>query len=167
MTEKPLDPILSPRPQKAAIGRKADLIAALLAGTGAIFSSLASIWFFSGFAENDTRLEHLSSAFFLTLLLFAFAILPFGITARFAFLAYRQSVKKTHLVWTLILMLPWIGLGGLSIMHTPLPVWCGLLMTLGAVLLSLWAVVSLILERNVSLSNTLSSQLNEMPDDRI
>lgn len=58
-------------------------------------------------------------------------------------------------------MLPWILLGSLAISHTPLPLWCGLIMVLLASLLSLWAFVSLILDWNDVPVKTLTSQTDE------
>jgi len=164
MTEETLDPICQPEAPSKPIGRKADLIAALAAGLGAGVSILAAIWFFLGFAENDSRPEHLTSAFFLTLLLFAFAIIPFSLVSHFAYSAYGQNAKRPHLLWTLFLMLPWVGLGALTMTHTPLPVWCGLIIAILAGLLCLWAVISMIFDRKERPSNTAISQQNEMPD---
>ena len=164
MTEETLNPIFKPETPIKPIGRKADLIAAWMAGTGASGSILAAIWFFLGFAENDSRLEHLTSAFVLTILLFAFVIIPFSLVSRFAYAAYRKRAKRTHLLWTLFLMIPWIGLGALTVTHTPLPIWCGLIIAGLAGLLCLWAVVSMILDRKVVSANTAISQQNEMPE---
>ena len=175
MTDETLTPIAS---QPAAsqvetsqpIGRQADILAAMTAVLGAVFSVLGALWFFAGFAENDTRPEHLASAFVLTLLLFAFAIIPFALTAGFARHAYRNGTKRAHLLWTLLLMLPWVALGSLAISHTPLPIWCGLIMVTLAGLLSLWAMISLILDRNTRDTppeNTVASHINEVPDPSI
>ena len=165
MTEEALDPIFKPETAIKSIGRKADLMAALMAGIGAGGSILAAIWFFLGFAENDTRLEHLSSAFVLTLLLFAFAIIPFGFVSRFAYSAYRRSAKRAHLLWTMFLMLPWVGLGALTVTHTPLPIWCGVVIAGLAGLLCLWAGISIVLDRKTVSPNTSISQQNEMSDN--
>ena len=165
MTEETLDPIFNPKPSAPSAGRKADLIAALIAGTGAGLSLLTAGWFFFGFAENDKRLEHLTSAFVLTLLLFAFVVIPFSLVSGFAWSAYRQNAKRQHLRWTLFLMLPWIGLGALTITHTPLPIWCGLIVAGLAGLLCLWALISMVLDRKVEPSNTTISQQNEMSDN--
>ena len=146
MTEETLTPILKSDAPAKPIGRSVDCIAALIAGLGAGLSGLGAVWFFLGFAENDTRLEHLTSALVLTLVLFAFAIIPFAFVTRFAWNAYRYTAKRPQLLWTLFLMLPWVGLGTLSISHTPLPLWCGIIMTGLALLLSLWALISLILD---------------------
>lgn len=165
MTEETLDPICQPEAPIKPIGRKADLIAALAAGIGVSGSLLAAIWFFLGFAENDSRLEHLTSAFLLTLLLFAFAIIPFSLVSRFAYAAYHQNAKRPHLLWTLCLMLPWVGLGTLTITHTPLPIWCGIIIAILATLLCLWAGISMILDWKADKPNTATSQQNEMPDE--
>ena len=164
MTEETLTPIFKSDAPIKPIGGRVDLIAALMAGIGASGSTLAAIWFFFGFAENDSRLEHLTSAFVLTLLLFAFAIIPFSLVSRFAYSAYREGAKRTHLLWTLFLMIPWIGLGALTVTHTPLPIWCGLSIAGLAGLLCLWAVLSMILDRKAVSTNTAISQQNEMPE---
>lgn len=163
MTENTVAPIIETKRVSIPFGRRADLLAATLAGIGALLSIAGALWFFLGFAENDTRPEHLVSALALTLILFAFAIIPFVCVAAIARRAHRYGTKRAHLFWTLLLMLPWIGLGWLAISFTPLPLWCGLLMTGLAALLSLWAFVSLILDWNAKPLNTLGSQQNEMP----
>ena len=164
MTDESVIPIIPDEDISAPLGRRADLLAALLAGIAASLSIIGAFWFFLGFAENDTRPEHLASAFVLTLILFAFAIIPFACVAYFARAAHRGGTKRAHLFWTLFLMLPWVGLGVIAVSHTPLPVWCGLIMAGLAGLLSLWALVSLVLDWNVKPANTLPSQQNEMPN---
>lgn len=164
MTEETLNPIFKTEGPAKPLGRKADVLAAGLAAIGAGLSCIAAIWFFLGFAENDTRLEHLTSAFVLTILLFAFAVIPFTLVSRLAWLAYRRGPKRAHLLWTLFLMLPWVGLGILTMTHTPLPLWCGLISTALAVILSLWALISLELDRRSPHPNTMRSQQNEVPD---
>ena len=62
-------------------------------------------------------------------------------------------------------MLPWIGLGALTITHTPLPIWCGLIVAGLAGLLCLWALISMVLDRKVEPYNTTISQQNEMSDN--
>jgi len=62
MTDDTLKPISLPVVNKTAVGRRADILAGSLSVLGALLSSLAAIWFFAGFAENDTRPEHLASA---------------------------------------------------------------------------------------------------------
>jgi len=146
------------------MGRKADVLAMIFAGLGAALSFVLAVWFFLGFAENDTRPEHLVSAIFLTCLLFIFAIGPFTIVTEFARRAYRDGTKRSSLLWTLFLMLPWFGLGLLSVSHTPLPIWCGLTLAGLAGVLSLWALISLLLDWNDQTANTVVSQQNEMSD---
>ena len=165
MTDETLDPIYQTAvPAAKPAGRRADLLAALVAGIGSGLSTLTAIWFFIGFAENDTRLEHLTSAFVLTCGLFAFAIIPFSLVCRFAWAAYRDSAARAHLLWALFLMLPWVGLGVLTITHTPLPIWSGYIIAGLALILSVWALISLILERKTAPLNTSISHQNEMQD---
>ena len=164
MTEDTIKPIIQIKTISARLGRRADILAALLAGLGAGLSALTALWFFFGFAENDTRPEHLASAFALTLILFAFAIIPFACVAHFARRAYRMGTNRPHLLWTLFLMLPWVGLGVIAVSHTPLPVFWGIIITALAALLALWALVSALLDWNSSPANTLLSQQNEMSD---
>jgi hypothetical protein len=156
------DFIIKPVAQRAKksnpIGRRADKVAMFIAALGAISSILAAVWFFSGFAENDSRPEHLASAVGLTLGLFAFAIIPFLLVAAFARRAYLKGPRRAHMLWTLLLMLPWGVLGSLAISYTPLPVWCGVLIVGLAILLSFWAVMSLVLESQNSEVDTEMSQ---------
>lgn len=165
------DSVISPVAQRVEtsppLGRRADWLAMLIAGLGAILSIISAVWFFAGFTENDTRPEHLASALVLTLGLFAFAILPFAVVADFARRAYRKGTRRAHLLWTLFLMLPWVLLGSLAISYTPLPIWCGLIITGLVVLLCIWAVISLILDRRPPSFDTEMSQQNEMSDDSL
>jgi len=164
MTEDRVMPIVKGEEVSAPLGRRADMLAALLAGCGTTISIIGASWFFLGFAENDTRPEHLTSALVLTVILFAFAIVPFLCVFQFARRAHRHGTKRAHLLWTVFLMLPWVGLGAIAVSHTPLPIWCGLIIAGLAALLTLWAIVSLVLDWNVTPENTLHSQQNEMPD---
>lgn len=161
MNEDRVLPIITPKP--APLGRRADQLAMWLAGLGAVLSIIGAIWFFLGFAENDTRLEHLTSALVLTLGLFAFAIVPFGCTFALARRAYARGTTRAHLLWTLFLMLPWIALGFITAAFTPLPLYVGVIMAVLATLLSLWAGVSLVLDWKAKPVNTLSSQQDEVP----
>jgi len=160
MTEETLAPIVQIETPEKPTGRQADLLATVLAGTGTALAILGAFWFFLGFFENDKRPEHLTSAFVLTLGLFAFSIIPFALVTRFAWQAYRRAVTRAYLFWTIFLMVPWIGLGVLTISHTPLPLWCGLIAVSLASLLVIWAIISLILDRKTS--NTPISRQNEM-----
>lgn len=142
MNEDVIQSVNARETSSSGIGRPADLIATLLATLGTILSVIAAIWFFVGFAENDTRPEHLVSVFILTLGLFILAIIPFALVAEFARRAYRKGGRVAHYLWTLFLMLPWVVLGALSITYTPLPVWVGFTAIALAKLLSVWALVS-------------------------
>lgn len=166
MSDSSLDPIVTPDTFEAAQGRPADLCATLIAACGVILSVAGAIWFFAGFAENDTRPEHLTSAFILTFGLFILAIAPLAIIAEFARRAYRQGGKQAHYLWTLFLMLPWVILGSLSISQTPLPRWAGYIAIFLSASLMLWALTSMILDRRVarpSFTQTLS-QIEETDD---
>ncbi len=158
-----------PAPASAPSGRKADLIAMTLASLGALLAISAAIWFFLGFAENDKRVEHLTSAFVLTLALFAFAVGPFALVAVFAKRAYKTGATRADLLWTLFLMLPWLGLGTIAATHTPLPLWYGVLIAVLAALLTLWALVSYCIDwipspktRTAEPTDTAPSQENEV-----
>ena len=165
MNEDRLLPIATPKTSPtAALGRRADQLAMCLAGLGAVLSIVAAIWFFLGFAENDTRPEHLTSALVLTLGLFAFAIVPFACVAGLARRAYVRGAKRAHLLWTLFLMLPWILLGLITASFTPLPLFVGFIIAGLAALLSLWASVSLVLDWNATPSKTMPSQQDDMSD---
>ncbi|WP_427453509.1 hypothetical protein [Litorimonas sp. WD9-15] len=142
MTDDAIKPVTPSESLPRVVGRPADLIATLLATLGTILSVIAAIWFFAGFAENDTRPEHLVSVFILTLGLFVLAIVPFAVVAEFARRAYRTGGRLAHYLWTLFLMLPWVVLGALSVTYTPLPVWVGFTAIGLATLLSVWALVS-------------------------
>lgn len=146
MTEDPIQPVEIETVAHVAKGRPADLLATMIAALGTILSVIGAIWFFAGFAENDTRPEHLVSAFVLTVGLFILAIAPFASVAGFARRAYRVGGRRAHYLWTLFLMVPWVGLGILSLTYTPLPVWAGLIATALSVLLVVWASVSLIID---------------------
>lgn len=159
MSDIPLDPIVRSDDPQSAQGRPADLWATLISTCGVILSVAGAIWFFAGFAENDTRPEHLASAFILTFGLFILAIAPFAIIAEFARRAYRQGGKQAHYLWTLFLMLPWLVLGTLSISQTPLPRWAGYIAILLSTSLILWALISILLNRRAnrpSLTQTLN-----------
>jgi hypothetical protein len=143
-------PHAAPRLVAKPSGRLADLIAASLAGLGAALSLIVAAWFFLGFAENDTRPEHLASALVLTTGLFSFAISPFAISAYLAWRAHRSGATRRGLFWVLFLMLPWIALGAVAATLTPLPIWSGVLMASLATILSLWAITSIILDWRLS-----------------
>jgi hypothetical protein len=148
MTEERLSSIARDETPPTPTGRPADLVAFGLASMAGLLSLAAALWFFFGFAENDTRPEHLTSAFVLTCLLFSFAFIPFALVAKFAWRAHKTGSFRRDLLWTFFLMLPWLALGILAVIYTPLPAWSGLIMTIFAGLLTLWALISLVLDWN-------------------
>lgn len=147
MSHETISPIRATVKTVTAVGRPADRLAMILAAIGAGLSVITAIWFFLGFAENDTRPEHLTSALIFTILLFSFAVAPFALVAHFARRAFQLGSRPSDLYWTIFLMLPWTLLGGISIAHTPLPIWSGFIVMILSALLTIWAVVSLILDR--------------------
>lgn len=139
-----MDTPLLTRP--APRGRPADRIAAGVAALALVLSVAATVWFFLGFVENDPEWRASSSALLLSLGLGAFAIIPSAVAARMAWTAWQTGFQVRHGLWTLVLWLPWLGLGVL-LARSPLPAWAGAAASVLALLLCLWAAVSLWLER--------------------
>ena len=158
MSEETITPIVTREAAIPPVGRPADRLAMILAGFGAALSIVAAIWFFAGFAENDTRPEHLASALILTLGLFAFAIIPFLLVTYMARKAFLTGTKRSHLLWTVFLMAPWLILGAIAVSHTPLPIWSGLIVAVLAGLLTIWALISLFMDRKSGSLDTEKSQ---------
>ena len=167
MLDEPVRP-LHIRETQAPKGRRADLIACMVAGTGAACALIIAIWFFLGFAENDTRPEHLFSALIFTIGVFGLAIIPFSLVSRMTFIAYKKGGKVRYYFWTLFLITPWLALGILSIIFTPLPFWFGgIFVSLSAILI-FWAIMSAMVDRKLT-SSTLTQTLDkiEMTDGEI
>jgi len=57
MTEERLSPIARDVAPSTPTGRPADLVAFGLASLAVLLALSAALWFFFGFAENDTRLS--------------------------------------------------------------------------------------------------------------
>lgn len=131
----------------AAQGRPVDRLIARLAALGGLASLATTLWFFVGFAETDPGFAPASSAFLLSALLGAFAIIPCAMIMRLSWSAWRKGFRLSYGVWTLFLSLPWIGLALVAGRSDWMP--GGL--TFGplfiAVPMALWATASLILER--------------------
>jgi len=117
-----------------------------LAGIGLTASILVTLWFFAGFAETDPAFAPASSAFLLSILLGSFAIIPCAVILRLAWQAWRDGFRVSHGVWTLFLMLPWIGFAVIAAQSEWLPI--GL--TFGPLVIAMptlvWASASIILE---------------------
>ncbi len=157
MSDDPIQSLLSPDAPTPK-GRRADLLACILAALGAVTALIIALWFFFGFAENDTRPEHLFSVLIFTLGIFGLAIVPFATISRLAFITYKMGGKLAFYLWTIFLTLPWLGLGFLSLVFTPLPFWVGGLAVLLSILLALWALTSIILDfvlKNKDVTQTL------------
>ncbi|WP_284390227.1 hypothetical protein [Algimonas ampicilliniresistens] len=138
------EPIIKRPP---AQGRPVDRIVAGLAAIWLFCAVAATLWFFLGFYETDPGFSAASSAALLSLGLGAFAIIPGAVILRLAWTAWRYGFRPVHGLWTLVLALPWIGL---SLMARPsewMPIWLTIFPLLLATPISLWAIVSIILER--------------------
>ena len=91
MSDDPIQSLLSPDAPTPK-GRRADLLACILAALGAVTALIIALWFFFGFAENDTRPEHLFSVLIFTLGIFGLAIVPFATISRLAFITYKTAL---------------------------------------------------------------------------
>lgn len=131
----------------AAQGRPVDRLIAGLATLGLLASVVTTLWFFLGFAETDPGFTPVSSAFLLSLLLGAFAIIPCALTMRFAWTAWRTGFRLSHGAWSLFLTLPWTGLALVATRSDWMPGWLSLAPLLVAVPTGLWAMTSIVLDR--------------------
>ncbi len=127
-------------------GRLADKLAAIIAVTALGVSILLSGLFFAGFVVNDYHIFAITSALGLSLFLGAFAIGPLLIITILARKAYRDGGQIKLYLWVLFLILPWLTLSILGLTHTALPIWMSLAAVLFAASLTLWGVVSCLLE---------------------
>jgi len=127
-------------------GRLADKIAAIIAATALGLSILLSGLFFAGFVANDYHIFAITSALALSVFLGGFAIVPMAIIMGLARKAYRNGGYAALYLWVLFLVLPWLALSILCLIFTPLPVWMSALVVLFAATLTVWGMISLILE---------------------
>ena len=134
------EPIL----HRGSRGRPVDGWAVAIAALALALSIAGTLWFLSGFIETDPEFRAASSAFLLSVGLGGFAIIPSAVVMRLTWTAHKDGFRPALGWWTFLLMLPWIGLGGLWILRTPLPRWAGWTAVLLASLLCLWAALSLI-----------------------
>lgn len=138
------DPIIA---QSAAHGRPVDRLIAGVAALGLVASVATTLWFFLGFAETDPGFAPASSALLLSLLLGAFAIIPCAVIMRLAWRAWRRGFHVSHGLWSLFLILPWIGLALAAAGSDWMPTWLTLVPLLIAIPTGLWAITSIILDR--------------------
>ena len=138
------DPILT---RAAPQGRPVDRLIAIISAIGLGLSIAATLWFFLGFFETDPQFAPASSAFLLSLLLGGFAIIPCAIILRLSWTAWRTGFRLSHGFWTLFLMAPWIGFAAVAGGSAWMPFWLTLAPLLIAIPATLWATISLILER--------------------
>jgi hypothetical protein len=137
------DPIIA---RAAAQGRPVDRFVAGLAALGLVASLAATMWFFIGFAETDPGFAPASSAFLLSLLLGAFAIIPCAVILRLAWTAWRTGFRLSYGIWTLFLILPWVGLALIAGQSDWMPGWLTLGPLLFAIPTGFWAIASITLE---------------------
>jgi len=133
-------------PAPANKGRLADKIAAIIAATALGLSILLSGLFFAGFVANDYHILAITSALALSLFLGGFAIIPMAIIIILARRAYRKGGYAVLYLWVLFLIIPWLILSILCLIFTPLPVWMSMSAVLFALVLTIWGMISFILE---------------------
>lgn len=127
-------------------GRRADKAAGIIS----LIAMGAALWlaslFFAGFVANDYHAFAVISSFALSVFLAAYAVIPLGLLTVFARRAYKDGGTAKLYGWCLLLIIPWVALGILCLLFTPLPVWIGVSTVMCGVVLLLWAAVSLCLE---------------------
>lgn len=133
-------------PNASAQGHPIDRLIAGLAALGGLASFAATLWFFIGFAETDPGFAPASSAFLLSALLGAFAIIPCAVIMRLAWRAWRTGFRLHHGVWTVFLTLPWIGLAVIARQSDWVPGALSYGPLLIAVPTALWAIASIMME---------------------
>ncbi|GHA86769.1 hypothetical protein GCM10009069_07500 [Algimonas arctica] len=136
------DPLIT---RSAAQGRPVDRMIAGLATLGFIASLATKLWFFIGFAETDPGFSPASSAFLLSFMLGAFAIIPCAFIARLAWTAWRTGFVLSYGVWSLLLSLPWVGLALIASRSDWMPGWLSVGPLLIALPTACWAIASIIL----------------------
>lgn len=154
MDNEPLRPIASDRmtsdqlsrsAHRTAKGRPADILAAGLAALACLLSTLTALLFFSGFAETDSALPGLASAFVFAFILMLFAAVPTALICRIAYKAWISGLGLKHALWAIALVLPWAALSILLVMQTPLPLYMSGTALILSGLLLFWSGVSAIL----------------------
>lgn len=137
-------------------GRPVDRLIVAWALFGLALACLATLWFFAGFVETDPDFAPASSAFLLSLLLGAFAILPCALIWTLARRAYLDGFQLSQGLWSLFLILPWFGLASLSLPSVWMPIWLSLIPAIIGLPIAAWAITSLILELHVRLKRNKS-----------
>lgn len=129
------------------VGRPADRIIAGWAAGGLLISVVATLWFWVGFHETDPGFSASSSAFLLSALLGAFAIVPCAIIMRLGWSGWRHGFRVRYGLWALFLFLPWIGFAVIAFRSDWLPELLSVAALLIAFPIILWSVASLWLEQ--------------------
>ncbi len=148
MTEQLKPVAVNDHRPRVAKGRLADKVAAIIAMLASGLAVIGSVIFFAGFVANDNHLAAVVSAFSFTALLGAFAIVPPLLIARIAWRAHKQGGgARRGAAFSLLLALPWVILSALLLAYTPLPIWISGLAFIISILLTIWAVAGLFLEK--------------------
>ena len=138
----PINETAKPR-RSAARGTLADLLACIISGAAALTALTYSALFFSRFLENDSHFWGIVSAFLLCFGVGAFGYVPAAINSLIAWRAHKNGASKVGLIWSLILLLPWLGLAAVLVFISDMPKIYSLPLFLTAALLTAWALISL------------------------
>ena len=123
-------------------GTFADLLAGIISALVAVIAFGYSVLFFTRFLENDSHLWGIISAFILCFGVGAFGFVPAGLNAIIALKAYKQGTNVKHMIWALLLIVPWFLLSLILVFISDLPKIYAIPVFLTATLLLFWALVS-------------------------
>lgn len=139
----PINETAKPR-RSAARGTLADSLACIISGAAALVALTYSALFFSRFLENDSHLWGVISAFLLCFGVGAFGYIPAALNSLLAWKAHKNGANKTGLLWSLLLIVPWLGLALTLVFVSDMPKIYSLPSLITAALLAAWALISLL-----------------------
>ncbi len=99
----------------------------------------ASAYAFAGFAENDTGIMHLLSAFALCFGIGGLVFVPMGLIASYAKRAIRVPLSRLRAVVVILLVLPWIPFCYYLLALGELPKIAAIIGMISSLLVALWA----------------------------
>ena len=123
-------------------GTLADLLAGIISALVAVIAFGYSVLFFTRFLENDSHLWGIISAFMLCFGVGAFGFVPAGLNAIIAVKAFKKGTNVKHMMWALMLILPWFLLSLILVFISDLPKTYAIPIFLTATLLLFWSIVS-------------------------
>lgn len=123
-------------------GTLADLLAGIISALVAVIAFGYSVLFFTRFLENDSHLWGIISAFILCFGVGAFGFVPAGLNAIIAVKAFKKGTNVKHMMWALMLILPWFLLSLILVFISDLPKTYAIPIFLTATLLLFWSIVS-------------------------